>query len=372
MTVRLGFNAIATTIIISMYRNINNGSFIHLETYIVFWLVITLPVIAVAGLGSLEMERYLKRSKEVEDALVSGKESELEAKREAEMDTSKSSWSWEKWRKIYNSTPHGLRDLAGVGWFLILEAFALGTQLWVLFFGLYRGHNPDCKARIFLYGNIDLYSQPWVIFSKVISVCNVIPAVACLLLGLCFLLLGILFSAMASGDSTERSPIAKSTNAPDKGKEPSENPTTEPTQQQLEVQGQRIKDAQEVVNARYWKLILYIISRTIASLIIAAVGIAFIERTIIINNIDLRQAPLSSSGQLLAFMVALLTSIPVFWGSACQLFREIKEGRRKNTNYNEQFQAIQRASMQVIANTGERLGKMFRSQNTAGPSDPES
>ncbi|KAF2681384.1 hypothetical protein K458DRAFT_392174 [Lentithecium fluviatile CBS 122367] len=216
-SLRLGFNAIGASVVIAMYTNIDEGSFIYLETYILFNLIFGLPA----------------ESEKEKRALVSGKDLETETTEGGKNDQPKG--FREYYQRVYDSIPASSRDYINIGWFLLLELFALGTQLWVYFFGINRGHNPACKAKIFLFANINIYSNSWVILSKIGSVLSVILTAVLLLAGIILLVLGAIFSEYSvderrEADSTEKT-AAPSTKEKDKK---NQSPAEETPQQRLD------------------------------------------------------------------------------------------------------------------------------------------
>jgi hypothetical protein len=217
---------------------------------------------------------------------------------------------------------------------MLLLSFFAGTQVWLYFFGLHRGNRPECTAKVFIYANVNMYNHHWVTFLKVVAVFGAIGAPFIFIEAVALIGLGIVRS-MKGKDSEESQkeednavqeylalhPATQPQNAPgaaigatsegvihDQASNIGERQgvvrTEEDWKTLQEGFGEIAEEFQQrslPLKAKRFQLWLGRFYLIIQGLFGGGLAIVWIERTIIINDIDLSASPVYSSGQLLLF-----------------------------------------------------------------------
>ncbi|KAK4504474.1 hypothetical protein PRZ48_005390 [Zasmidium cellare] len=164
----------------------------------------------------------------------------------------------------------------------------LSLRPWMYFILPHQGSVGDCTAFVFLFGSINVQNTAWLTFCKVFSVIGCVLA---------FLLIWR-FAWSAIVDSGLLKKFL------DRRKHASlvEHPES----------GTRSTKANRVTD---------IIK--LAALALVGIGsIVFVEEVIRINRIDLSEAPLDRSSQLIPLLVALFNLLPILWGLVKARFLE--------------------------------------------------
>lgn len=144
---------------------------------------------------------------------------------------------------------------------------AITFQVWVYWRGTSSGLKAGCDAKIFLFAPIDAYSHKWITASRVLDTMGVVGALAA-----CCGAVALAITGLTSASNWQDEEVAPS--------------------------GKRAPVAAG------WTLML---------MSEGAIGIAFIEMTIKVNNIEFPDTPLTDSGQLIPLLIGVLTLASVFW-----------------------------------------------------------
>jgi hypothetical protein len=150
---------------------------------------------------------------------------------------------------------------------LLLWSVKLLAQPWVYFRAFNTGHKDGCSAFVFLFAKINVYHNGWRIFGKVASILGVVVVVGVFLpLAVYFFYAGV--RSKYEGDESFARPV-----------------------------------------------IYQATTTTILKLALGAISIAVIEMTIKVNSVDLSAGPLYSGGQLIPFVVGLVSIFATFVGA---------------------------------------------------------
>jgi hypothetical protein len=79
--------------------------------------------------------------------------------------------------------------------------------------------------------------------------------------------------------------------------------------------------------------------------VLGACFIAFVEKTIQINDIDLSSAPLTATSQLLPFLVAVFSAVSLLWASVWKFWGELKKMWRQSEKSKKPY--LQRGADQL-------------------------
>ncbi|KAL6833704.1 hypothetical protein J3E69DRAFT_324753 [Trichoderma sp. SZMC 28015] len=295
---RLSINAVVTAVIANFLKDIHNDNFVYLEYWITFGLLeYTVCAFTTMSLCSILIEAIEQTVHEFDlehgDLML--------------------------FLQNFQTAVRMLLKKAGcfsIAWSFLLTSLLFGIQIWIYFPGLHYGNNPKCNAEINFYGYIDMYNPLWVNFLRFLSIVGgiTIPVFAIDVLG--FFALGIYLEF-------EKIYWSKATEPPDG---PGENiafpglTVSDPITGNLTV-AFLIKYVRRTLGHLSKSLLFY-------NTLLFISGIIWTENTLKVNNIDLSAAPISSSGQLIALLIAIFTSVPTLW----TIFVRIMEKKRLDRN----------------------------------------
>lgn len=375
-SLRLSFNILLLALLIILLHDTCRGSFALLEWYIVTGLA-GMPLAALLGQLIQAFFVYLIDKDEnssqceelpLQDQLPSVDEhatsnidprSTRQTKREcleeqrqkdAKERVNKPHWS------LYYSDPLGL------GFLCLLYGILACSLPWLYFVKLRSGHKEGCHAPIVLFGTWDIYNKHWLIFLKVSGVWGALCGILCIPLGLYLMFHGAMMQrtyTMTLNQMRERkySDIKLLRSVENLKRALSdEGSGTETEAQTRERSGasqhlaraiQRAGGKEEVPpNEGHQLLVLRASvlqdkyrrheitvavvrgSNFVTSAVFGGLMIWFIERTIEKNHIDMDDEVGSSSGQLLALLVAILTTANFLW-EVCKFEVEKREARKE-------------------------------------------
>ena len=227
---RRAINAIAIAVVTNTLINTTKGSFAMLEWYIVFAMVLFLPITVAVPYS---------------------------------------------WTAIKD-------DMIGISCLLLLYSIYAVIQPWLYFTIPRQGYKDGCPAKIFMYAPFSMYNTHWVGFTKAAAILGSISGGI-----LIFVFLGSMCYGIWDGLRAEPS-LTKSLAADDHTSEDSE-----------QIDKAVLKWSAPVVKLYFG--------------FSGGSSIAFIEETIRVNHIDLSEAPLTATSQLIPFVVGLFSVVAVMW-----------------------------------------------------------
>jgi hypothetical protein len=292
---RMGFNIVALAVLINTYISASSGSFAILELYIVSCLVVFLSGYFIIPWGSNERR---------------------DAQREEDPPIIRN-WTLKRfWDTIIDWRPVDLFDLEpvkadpiGIGVLLLIDTGFLLSQPWLYFVILNQGHSPGCVAEIYVaFVYVDLYSHSWVSFLKASAILSVFLAIVLGFFGCYAIIWGIPHSwnKTLTPDPADETHIRGGNLPHNHG-------------------GRRrtfIKRLEDFSMA-----VVKNIKRNIIRLFFAVTGaffIVFVEKTLQTDNIDLSNAPLNATSQLIPFLVGVFSAVPVLWESLKQTSDDLR------------------------------------------------
>ena len=268
---RRTFNVVALAVLINTYISVTNGSLAALEIFIVCTLVLSLSIYCMIPFGG---------NREDESPSINPFES-----------------------KAFHEDP------IGIGILLLIDSAFLFSQPWLYFVIINQGTKPLCTARIWIFTPIDIYSKGWIAALKSISIIGIIAAV---------LLMSFAVYSIGYGLSVSRTE-QRDTEASDCGsRSPSRSETPPSTPTGSTEQRRSTKAVFLALPAMFIAIVLrgiQVLGSRFVLLLLQSFAIAFVEKTIRINQIDLSSAPLTATSQLLPFLVGVFSLISVVWAS---------------------------------------------------------
>jgi hypothetical protein len=289
---RTGSNAVATSVPIATWININKGSFAYMKTYLVILLISGVPSVGMIvppfhflGLGLGTSVETLLTEGQTEPSTMNGEQKQEGPANESKLPAQPETTEEESWKrqfeKFYHETLPALRDYLGFGWFYIIQCLVLGTQLWVYFWGLHRGYHPTYKAEVFFFANINMFNSYFVRFWRFNTVCGVILAAGSLILGILLFIAGGVPAALDLDDGNGGDD-KKQLQATPKDKSPKK-------QSEAELMAALLVADEELQKSLMQRqvAIIFTIFGLLIALVVLALSITFIERTLAINAIDL-------------------------------------------------------------------------------------
>jgi hypothetical protein len=285
---RRGFNVVSLAVLVNTFISATNGSFAALELFIVSTLVVFLSLYFIVPFGGEINVQYEEDPNQIGHPMLVSRETDVDI------------FSIEAFKA----------DPIGIAILLLIDTAFLFSQPWLYWIVIKQGNRSECKPSVWVFfKSIILNGPAWIRFLRAFSVFAVIFGIIATIVAVWTLIYGI----------SEEQP---SPNVP------------------VAFQGfirRRIRNTDLEANMRNWRNRWCIPSQDIRDFfrharknlirLLAAAGgsffIAFVEMTIKINNIDLSNAPLTATSQLLPFLVGVFSAVSLIW--AC--FRKIEKER---------------------------------------------
>jgi len=265
---RRGFNVVSLAVLVNTFISAMNGSFAALELFIVSMLVVFLSVYFIVPFGGEIHVRYEEDPNQIGHPILVSRETDVDI------------FSV----KAFKADPIGIAIL------LLIDTAFLFSQPWLYWIVIKQGNRSECKPSVWVFFKSFILNGPaWIHFLRAFSIFAVIFGIIAMIIAVWALTYGI----------SEERPSAY---AP------------------VAFRGffrRRIRNTDLEANMRNWRNRWCIPSQDIRDFfqharnnlirLVAAAGgsffIAFVEMTIKINNIDLSNAPLTATSQLLPFLV---------------------------------------------------------------------
>ena len=171
------------------------------------------------------------------------------------------------------------KDLLSMIFTCMVTAIDCGIQPWLYFGILHQGYRKGCEVDVFFFAPIYAYNSHWIGFCKFSAVLTALMAVFLVFWALRATIKGRPIVAMSLED------------------------------------GQQLYggwDTSGITGPRFLSPALHIF-QFVMGLFTAAVLIAFVEKTIQINEIEMREASLRNASQLIPFIVGLFSLIMSIW-----------------------------------------------------------
>ena len=165
-------------------------------------------------------------------------------------------------------------DLIGCGVYLLLLSIFFLCQPWLYFKILHQGERVGCVAKVFaFYTGINVNNGKWITFNKVIAIFSC--TTGCLFgpVSLGLILYGLYFGMTSRSSNVDE-------DADDD------------------------EDGEKIYSSVVGRIFLGLCGVS---------AIAFVEKTIQINHIDLSEAPFNATSQLISFLVGLFSFLSVAW-----------------------------------------------------------
>ncbi|CAM1504817.1 Fc.00g024080.m01.CDS01 [Cosmosporella sp. VM-42] len=390
---RLSFNALLLSLLVVLIRNTLRGSFALFEWYIVMGLAfLSLPaLVPIPGQEHLddEQEEHSEQCNELqgENTEQGEKEKTLEEQVNELREEIVKGWAKESKRAF-------LSDAIGLGFLNLILGLFSSLLPWLHFTRASSGHKDGCPVPIVLFGTIDLYDAPWQYFLKISAILGVLLAAILVFWGVALIFDGLFFWKVREMAlellNKEQSSTSKILKLLDNKTEESQQ--NEPHHQGIMENGDatdsRIQLADAIEHARGRSLAAQadrlqaeeIIQRTIEKaddyrkrrsaihkfrgVLFASyttsggLTIWFMEKTLRLNDIDLKDEIGSSSGQILALSMSILTTAGFIYESLKGL-NKISERRAKRKQV-EQWVIAEAIKRRVVAMHWEVQWEMQR------------
>jgi len=294
---RRAFNVVALAVLINTLISAAGGSFAILEMFIVISLVPALSIyFALPFGGPINIKAWLlDENKNKPQAKVTPPRLHQIFRRILARILS-GTFDFRKFLEIDAYK----KDQIGIGITLLIYAMFLLAQPWLNFVILRQGRKNGCSPKIWLFGRIDLYNGNWVRWLRVVSIFGVI-------FGSIFLILAVItlaYGYVETLEETSKKASKSNSNAP------REDGNQGPQNQQTTTLAQKIY----MIIVHFWKSLIKNFIRW-AVLAFGPFIIAFIEMTITVNNIDMSNAPITATSQLLALLVGIFSAASLLWAS---------------------------------------------------------
>lgn len=237
----------------------------------------------------------------------------------------------------------------------LLQCIFLFSTPYLFFVGAENGRKANCQIKVFFFAEINLYQHSWQVIGNIASVfCTILGVICC---GYGALLVGL-----ALGYSKD--PLELEANS-SRG----EGNLVDTAHSHLLHTRQRWK-AREVCSPTYSLLIGI-------AVLYGATAIAFIEKTIRINNLDMSAGPITAAGQLIPLVirayVLFLTVMALLKKSVVRFLPWILHQRSlteavRSINVDLQFFYLQswRSSFSILFSPYPRFGTYSRRYNSPG------
>jgi hypothetical protein len=284
---RRAFNVVALAILINTYISITNGSFAALEMFIVCNLVLTLSFLFLLP--------------------ISGK------------DPGTSNPNDSNNTNETTNTGASRKDIIGLSMSSLIHAAFLCSQPWLYFMVPQQGSKASCDAKIWILFTVHISGNGWIKFLKAVAFFAVLLAVvvitaAVYMLGLA--LANLLKTKGAEQAGNVRREQENNTGGHNDGGPADPSPAVAATAttgwEKIKTVWEASKElGRSLASALDWKIPL---------LLLYSLPIAFVEKTIRINQIDLNSSPITSTSQLLPLLVASLSAVAVLWVSFWRVF----------------------------------------------------
>ena len=279
---RRAFNVVALAVLINTYISLKNGSFAALEIFIVCNLVLFLSFLFLLPF----------RAEEDEEVAVNANNAP--------------------------GTNPSRKDYFGLGMSSLIHAIFLCSQPWLYFTVPRQGSKEGCDAKIWILFTVHISGNGWITFLKIVAVISIPFAIIVILAG--FFVLGwAIASSLKKNDSEQARPATRG-QGNNQGSQNSDgttgsvNAADATAWQRIKILWGAVKNTTGFLAAALnWK---------IPFLALYAFPIAFVEKTIRINHIDLHSAPITSTSQLLPLLVAAFSALAVLWASFWNVFRD--------------------------------------------------
>jgi hypothetical protein len=267
--VRRAINAIAIAVVTNTIINATKGSFANLEWYIVFTLVLVLPFLVAIP------------------------------------------FSWTAMKD----------DILGLSLLMLLYLIYGVIQPWLYFVIPRQGYKEGCPARIFLFAPVDLYNPHWVGFTKAMAILSCITSAVGIPVVCCIILYGLYGGWKKPAKVAKKKPPNDANNGTGAAHNPSDLESHDPHDVK-----KQLADLKKVLKPLgiFFKIYLGFSG---------ASSIAFVEETIRINHIDLSDASIRSTGQLIPFIVGVFSLVAVMWNG-------IKQWRKKGSEEDEHASSL--------------------------------
>ena len=279
---RRSFNVVALAILINTYKSVKDGSFAALEVFIVCNLVLFLSFLFLLPFSVEEPEQdsaNLVNTTNTVDTPASRK-----------------------------GTPR--KDIFGLGMSALIHAIFLCSQPWLYFTVPRQGSKQGCDAKIWILWTVHISGNGWITFLKIVAVFS-IPFAAIIVTA------GLFALGWAIASSLTRNKIEQVTSTRVQEGHPggqTSDTTSDPVPSSDATLWEGVKIFWGAVK-RMGHFVVSAISWKIPFLSLYALPIAFVEKTIRINHIDLNNAPITSTSQLLPLLVAVFSALAVLWVS---------------------------------------------------------
>jgi predicted transporter len=383
---RFGFNILYFTLLIILIRNTIRGSFALLEWYLVTGLLFLHPLTLLPSpiatfLGDEEYLPYDGDESHVNHQAVQqgGTESpddpntgipssskleilppeDEKAARDAQMEIWVENLATENNRAI-------LSDAVGIGFLFLFHSIFIFSQPWLYFTKSTSGHKSGCLVRIVFFGHINLYNSHWQGFLKFNAAVGPILGLIELILGMYIVLWGLVSwrireKALVRLNSRRHRTLQILDLLDEElaaAKEIQESPSspTEGVQSPGQIEALRVQLAMHIQEARgrreeaeaiaqHAESIIDLAQDEIESyktkrkilfwgrwgsfvgfLFLGALSIWFLEETLKLNDIDLSNDIGSSAGQMLALIVAVLSTV----GFLFEVLKKVLKDREQN------------------------------------------
>jgi hypothetical protein len=222
------------------------------------------------------------------------------------------------WKDILKEeNPQGFFDRVLVGIMYLIWCLYLFCQPFLYWNALYRGWKTGCDVTVgWAFATMSLSNNGFVIWLKITSITNVLFGVIALGLAGIFLYIGLF---VVNGSSQYRRLYdPRDTESTSSG---SSSSSDRPLRARLEsLDGEDDEEDEELIlqrrQARKVTKILRLgfhLGYALAQLVALAFTIAAVEITIHSNRLDMSRSTFTSTGQFVAFIIGLLTTIPVLW-----------------------------------------------------------
>jgi hypothetical protein len=298
---RTGFNIVALAVLINTYISASSGSLAVLEIYIVSCLVVFLSGYIIVPFASNKPFRVRT-----------------------------SNWSlrrfWNEIKDWHLVNLWGLEpfkaDPIGIGILLLIDTAFLLSQPWLYFVILNQGHSPGCVAEIYVaFVYVDIYSHSWVAFLKASAILSIFLAIILRFLG-CYAIFWGIPRSWSKKDTRRRD------NNPDYDSDDDQDDETHSGGSLPHNRGGAHPSFIDILKD-FLAIVIENIKGNLIRLSFAITGaifIAFVEKTLQADNIDLSNAPLNATSQLIPFLVGVFSAVPVLWESFKQTSRYLAEG----------------------------------------------
>lgn len=217
----------------------------------------------------------------------------------------------------------------GTGFILLLSSVFSLSQPWLYFKILDQGRKAGCDPKVWVFAPIHIYSPSWVRFLRFFAIINAITGILYLPWAIVFMLRGLVQlwrGVDGEADAGENQQPTDSREHKDTLQESATVPT------------------------RWLHFKINITAKLIVGyLFLYPCFIAFVEKTILINQLDLSSAPLNSASQLIPFLVAVFSTPIVAWSI-------LREGRKeKEKAENRAADQLYKQMQEVLANVSRPI-----------------